>query len=299
MSSVTASQHPTGPSLAYAEYRDIAVAVLDQPGDGLSLSIAAAIARAHGAELDILQVLPLPLPAADAWALIPDAALMERYAELREAATRHTAELQRRLPTLGVEGRVQVLEAFYESPAGVLAAAARRADLSIITRPTHAPEDIAITHAYFAGLLLESGRPVVVVPSGVELPCLPPRHATVAWSDSRESARAVHDALPLLQTAETVDIVMVDPVASQLEDAGTFGEALAAHLTRHGVITRIHVEKSRGRRISRVIMDRASRSRSQLIVAGGYGHSRLREWITGGTTRALFHESAVPVFFSH
>lgn len=299
MSTTTASKPSTAPALGQPAYRDIAVAVMDMPADGAALAAAAALARNHGAELDVLQVLPMPLPAVDAWALIPDPSLTERYAELRAAAAKHTTELERRLPTLGVQGRVQVLEAFYESPTSVLAAAARRTDISVLARPVNAPASTARVHAQFAGLLLESGRPVIVVPAELDTPCLPPRHVTIAWADTSESARAVHDALPLLRTAESVDVVMVDPVASQLEEAGAFGDALAAHLKRHGVSTRLHVEKSRGRHVSRVILDRASRSRAHLIVAGGYGHSRLREWVVGGTTRALFHDSPVPLFFSH
>jgi len=298
MSSTPAMQPSATASRERSIYRDIAVVTTDMPGDASALTAAAALARRYGAELEILQVLAMPLPAVDAWALIPDPACTSRYADLRAQAARRSAEFQRRLPSLGVEGRVHTFEAFYESVAGMAATAARRADLGVIGRPL-ASSDAAAIHDRFAALLLESGRPVLLVPGDREPPKLPPRHALVAWSDTREAARAVHDALPLLEAAESVEILMVDPTANFLEDAANFGTTLCAHLERHGVAAHVVTEKTRGRYISGVILDRASRAKAQLIVAGGYGHTRLREWVIGGTTRDLFFDSPVPILFSH
>lgn len=279
-------------------YRDIAVVLTQTPGEETSLNVAASLARRFGGELEVLQVLAMPAPVTDAWALMPDPDLMARYARIREAAAKRTVDLDGRMKSLGVTGRVHVLEALFDSPPDVAAAGARRTDLAVISRPANAPADAALVHRYFAGLLLESGRPVLVVPTTCDV-ALPPRHAVVAWSETRECARAVHDALPLLEAAEVVDIVMVDPVPTGFEGADAFGTSLAAHLSRHGVATRIVTDKSRGRPVSRIILDRASRARAQLIVAGGYGHSRLREWALGGTTRELFLDSAIPVLFAH
>ncbi|MDY1546949.1 universal stress protein [Luteibacter sahnii] len=299
MSPMPFTQPSAGPSRQPAAFRDIAVIANDLPCDSAALATAAALARHHGAELDVVQVLAMPLSAVDAWSLVPDPACVERYAQIREAAAKRALAFQRGLPPLGVEGRVLTFEAYGESPAGIAATAARRADLSVIARPDGPPSDASRVHDVFAALLLESGRPVLLVPAGHASPSLPPRHAVIAWSDTREAARAVHDALPLLASAETVDILMVDPVASFLEDTASFGSVLAAHLERHGVTARIVTETSRGRLVAGVILDRASRAKAQLIVAGGYGHSRLREWVIGGTTRNLFFDTPVPILFSH
>jgi len=299
MSSLATAPSHTSPAGSHQALRDIAVVVSRLPADLTSLTVAASLARRYGAELDVVQVLPLPLPVADAWSFVADPACMEWYVELREQAARQSVELQRRLDSLGVAGHVRVVESFYDAPTGVAAAAARHADLSVIARPADAPADASRAHGYFSSLLLESGRPVLMVPSATEASTLPPRHVVIAWADTSEATRAVHDAMPLLQTAETVDIVMVDPVENAIENAATFGAALSAHLGRHGVTPRVIVDKSRGRPISRIILDRASRARAQLIVAGGYGHSRMREWVIGGTTRGLFLDSPIPVLFSH
>lgn len=299
MSSHAAAPSQSSPIGSHQAIRDIAVVVTRPPADLTSLAVAASLARRYGAELDVVQVLPLPLPVADAWSFVPDPACVEWYVELREQAARQSIDLRRRVASLGVTGSVRVVESFYDAPAGLAAAAARHADLSVIARPSDAPADASRAHAYFCSLLFESGRPVLVVPVGSEASILPPRHVVIAWAATSEATRAVHDALPLLRTAETVDIVMVDPVESAIENAATFGAALSAHLERHGVTPRVIVDKSRGRPISRIILDRASRARAQLIVAGGYGHSRMREWVMGGTTRGLFLDSPIPVLFSH
>jgi nucleotide-binding universal stress UspA family protein len=178
------------------------------------------------------------------------------------------------------------------------AAAARRTDMAIMARPANAPADVSLAHAYFAGLLLESGRPVIVVPEGTKAH-LPPRHAIVAWADTAEAARAVHDALPLLEAAEAVDVVVVDADKSRAEAAALSVESLLAHLRAHEVKAELIHCSSRSSSVGHALLDQASRRHAQLIVAGGYGHGRLREWAIGGTTRELFLGSPVPVLFSH
>jgi len=157
---------------------------------------------------------------------------------------------------------------------------------------------VSMAHAHFAGLLLESGRPVLVVPEGTRVH-LPPRHALVAWSDTAEAARAVHDALPFLEASEAVDVVIVDAPAEAQGPAQRSVEGLLAHLRGHGVRAELTVCSSGRSRVSHVLLDQAHRKQAQLIVAGGYGHGRLREWALGGSTRELFLNSPIPVLFSH
>jgi len=278
--------------------RDIAAVITQLPGDTLAMTVAGLLARQAGARLHLLQMLSMPVETTDAWALIPDPSLAERYAELRAQAARQAHDLEHRLAAMRVEGEVRTLEALYSAPPVMAAAAARRTDMAIMARPANAPADVSLAHAYFAGLLLESGRPVIVVPEGTKAH-LPPRHAIVAWADTAEAARAVHDALPLLEAAEAVDVVVVDADKSRAEAAALSVESLLAHLRAHEVKAELIHCSSRSSSVGHALLDQASRRHAQLIVAGGYGHGRLREWAIGGTTRELFLDSPVPVLFSH
>lgn len=282
---------------ALGALRDIAVVVMQLSGDALAVTVAGHLARQSSARLGLLQMLTMPVEATDAWALIPDPSLVERYAEIRAEAAHQAQDLEHRLSAMRVDGDVRTLEAIYSAPPSLAAAAARRTDLVIMGRPGNSAAQASVAHAYFAGLLLESGRPVIVVPEGTKAQ-LPPRHAIVAWSDTSEAARAVHDALPLLEAAEAVNIVVVDAV-SKVELAVRSADTVLAHLRSHGVRAHLTQCASHGKAVSHVILDQASRHRAQLIVAGGYGHGRLREWAVGGTTRELFLDSPVPVLFSH
>lgn len=278
--------------------RDIAVLIPRQSGDTLAVSMAGQLARRAGAQLHLLQMLSMPVMAADAWALIPDPSLTERYAELRADAAQRARDWEHRLTGMHVAGEVRTLEVLYVAPSALAAAAARQTDLIIMARSSGSPGDVSIAHTYFAGLLLESGRPVIVVPEGTKAH-LPPKHVLVAWADTAEAARAVHDALPLLEAAETVDVVIVDADKSDTEATTRSVETLMAHLRAHDVPTNLINCSSRSSSVGHALLDQASRRRAQLIVAGGYGHGRLREWALGGTTRELFMDSPIPVLFSH
>ncbi|NII54992.1 universal stress protein [Luteibacter sp. SG786] len=279
-------------------FRDIAVVVAHLPGDTLAITCAGGLARRAGGHLHVLQMLAMPVEAPDAWALVPDPALVERYAELRAKAARQARDMQHRLSAMCVQGDVLTLEALCSAPPAMAAAAARRADLAVIGRPATSPSDASIAHAYFAGVLLESGRPVLVVPEGTSAR-MPPRRAVVGWSDTPEATRAAHDALPLLESAEAVDIVVVNAPKEPVEAVEQSVEGLLTHLRHHGVRTELTLCSSGRSPVSRMLLEQAHRKQAQLIVVGGYGHGRMREWALGGTTRELFHDSPIPVLFSH
>lgn len=279
-------------------WRDIAVALTETTGDAVAVELAGEIARQCGARLDILQLVVMPTPLIDSWALIPDPGFTQVYTDLREAASARADQLRWHLLTMEITGEVRTLDALFVDPAEQATEAARCADLIVLARPCDAPMDMALVHTYFAALLQGSGRPVLVVPS-FEQPLFPPRQAMVAWADTAQSSRALHDALPLLKQCAGVDVVLVDPITSVLDSAERRGENVADHLREHGVNARVVTVKSRGNSVGQTLLDHARRSGAQLIVAGGYGHSKVREWVIGGTTRDLFQSAPVPVFFSH
>ena len=128
---------------------------------------------------------------------------------------------------------------------------------------------------------------------------MPPRRALVAWDGSREAARAAHDAIPLLRPAEAVTILIVDARDLSGRLGQEPGSDIAAHLTCHGIGVAVKRLESQGQGIGAVILAQAEEERAGLIVAGGYGHSRLREMFLGGVTSHLLEHMTTPILFSH
>lgn len=145
-------------------------------------------------------------------------------------------------------------------------------------------------------LALESGRPVLVVPNRGGPQEVPGRHVVIAWNGSREAARAAFDALPLLTRADVVDILSVEE--GQLCD-GPSAEALATSLARHGVAARQEHLRASGRDVAEVLLSRAENLGADLVVMGAYGHSRWREYVFGGVTRAISRRMTLPILLSH
>jgi nucleotide-binding universal stress UspA family protein len=181
----------------------------------------------------------------------------------------------------------------FQSPTEFLASQARAADLLVIGRDRvpgdHRSLDPGAT-------ILQAGRPVLVVPAGIG--SLELRNVVIGWKDTREARRALQDALPLLGEAKRVSIIGVgetdleDQTRQQIDD-------VAGYLARHriDVATRmtVHVPGPASKELLRIAQD----VKADLIVAGGYGRSRLGEWIFGGVTQDLLAASPVCCLFSH
>ena len=179
-------------------------------------------------------------------------------------------------------------------PAELMIEQARAADLLILGRrddrsPFYGPDP--------ADVLMAAGRPLLVVPpSAPRTPVGWP--AVIAWSDSSEARRAVAAALPMLRQAGTVHVLEIcdddatDEVEARLND-------VVGWLERHG-ITADSVVRARGdTACADAILEFAADKSAGLIVAGGYGHARLREWALGGVTQALLARSPVCLLLSH
>ncbi len=174
----------------------------------------------------------------------------------------------------------------------VLIEYARLRDLTIITTEENTLADQPQAEA----LIFQSGRPVLLVPRANERP-FELNTVTVAWDFSRQAARAVGDALPLLARAKRVHIVTVAN-EKRLETKRS-GPELAKHLARHGVEVIVETVDAAGRSIGQVLEAAARSHASDLLVMGAYGHSRLREFVLGGATRSMMSRPPIPVLFSH
>jgi nucleotide-binding universal stress UspA family protein len=179
----------------------------------------------------------------------------------------------------------------------VLARAARHVDLCVLGQPDAQDADLDTT-ALAEAAFMASGRPAVIVPH-TGTPSTAVRRVLIAWNGSREATRAVHDALPLLAAAAHSTLLVVDP-AHQVElNDGTPGAEIAAHLARHGVKVEVKSTPGGGLPIGDVLLSQAAEEGADLLVMGGYGHSRLRETVLGGATRQLLAQMTLPVLLSH
>ncbi len=160
------------------------------------------------------------------------------------------------------------------------------------------PSDMSSGYANVEALLFESGRPVLFVPFAGKS-TTSTGHAAVAWNASRESARAVFDALPLLKTAGKVDLLLIDPKTNMGQDSETAGADIAEALERHGIKVTVQNLRSNGLPVAAVIENYMAESGAGLLVMGAYSHSRLREFIFGGTTRTVMNSMPTLTLMSH
>ena len=145
-------------------------------------------------------------------------------------------------------------------------------------------------------LALESGRPVLIIPNTGSQQLIAKR-VVVGWTNRREAARAAFDALPILQRADRVTVVEVDPEPGQETTESRL--EICATLTRHGVTCEPETAASRHGNVGDVLLACCERAQAELLVVGCYGHSRLREFVLGGATRHLLGGMTVPVLMSH
>nr|WP_244646243.1 universal stress protein [Bradyrhizobium campsiandrae] len=146
-------------------------------------------------------------------------------------------------------------------------------------------------------MLLATGVPVLIVPNGWTAGTIA-ENVVVAWNASREARRAITDAIPLLQKARTVSIIVVDAEANTNHGQEP-GADIALYLSRHGINVMVEQVRSDGRSIAGTIMDRALLLGADLLVLGAYSHSRSREVLFGGVTRSLLKSAAIPLFIAH
>ncbi len=213
----------------------------------------------------------------------------EEEATLLEAKIRERLEPMPRAPELR---RVDVMGGEADQ---ILAQQAWYADVTIIGFDDGGPS--RFQRRLFEGALFYSGRPVMVVPESFNRHATP-RKVMIAWRPGREATRALHDALPLLRLAEEIRLVVVDESKSVIQESQP-GVDIARHLARHDVDVDVKHVPGSGGTTAALLMDEARYFGADLIVMGGYGHSRVREWILGGATRDMLQSTRIPVLMAH
>ncbi len=147
-------------------------------------------------------------------------------------------------------------------------------------------------------VVLSSGRPVLIIPYNFAADSIG-KNVIVGWDRGQRATRALHDALPVLQKADAVTVLMVNPKSRPGMDNHTPGADVAHHLARHNVAVEADHIASDEISICDHLLSRAADVGADLIVTGGYGHARWRELVLGGVTRQLLDTMPIPILMSH
>ena len=197
---------------------------------------------------------------------------------------------------LSVINELRRVDAFEQEVGRICARRARAADLTIMGWEDGPASDLDRT--VFENCLFDSGRPLIVLPSQRALRT-PPQRILVAWNGSREAARALREAIPLLRHARLARLVVVEAERADLSEAEDDVEAILSHLERHGVAVESKRAPSHGRDVATVLADEADQFGATMVVLGGFGHMRSGQWVLGNATRASLELGRHALFFAH
>jgi nucleotide-binding universal stress UspA family protein len=274
--------------------KDIVVNLSVTRGGGPAGDYAVSIASALDAHVAGVAFVYDPIVPVSATGYIPAEVIERQQADNEadaKAAIDRFAEATRRA---GLSAEPLTITASLAGAGEQFGRIARRFDLAVVGQAE--PETSTIDDIIAETTLFESGRPMIVVPYIQKGP-LKLDKVMVCWDGSRQAARAIGDAMPLLTKAGKVEIVIIaDEPGKQDEIAGA---DMGQHLARHGL--KVDLERiPRGDvDVADALLSYAADSGADFMVMGGYGHSRLREFVLGGATRSILRSMTVPVLMAH
>lgn len=273
-------------------YKDILVHVDSAALSGATVDAALALAERHDAHLVGLGIrAPLEIPLY-AEVRLPDPVfeIMKKREDERLSAAK--ADFESRAKHAGRTERCEWREDWGDL-SHVLGLHARYSDIVI---GTQGDPDVSDQRSIDLAqdVMFGAGRPILIVPkTGASKPI--GDTIVVAWNGSREAARALADAMPMLARAKSVEIFIGG--APDIDDLP--GADIGAHLARHGITVDVHQVPGTDQSVGDMLLNRVSDSGADLVVMGGYGRSRFREMILGGVTRHMIQHMTVPVMMSH
>ena len=277
-------------------FKTILVSLNDVARSQAMIDAAAMLADLHGAHLIGCYVIPAitiyPEVGFAAASAVDDARQRYFKSNLEEVRERFESKLRQD----GINGEWRAVESLYPAIAPSVLDNGRSTDLIMVSQVAGSPvsniEDDVVER-----LVMESGRPVLVIPQDTDLRKVD--SAVVGFNASKEAARAWFESIPLLQGASDVRVVWVDPY----KERGLAGEIPGAEVTvalaRHGVKATAESLTAGNMSAGQALLLHVNDLGAQLLVMGAYAHSRLREYVFGGATRYVLEHATVPVLMSH
>jgi nucleotide-binding universal stress UspA family protein len=274
--------------------KDIVVNLTGDAPQEFAADYAISLARLFDAHIAGIGFIYEPVIPGTVMGGIPTDLIEAQREENTQAAKVATNRFEAAARGAGLSAEVRLLDASVAGAADLFGRIARRFDLAVVGQAR--PQEGASEELLIEGALFESGRPVVVVPyvqtQGVTLD-----RVLVCWDGSRPATRAIADALPFLRRAKAIDIVAVS--GERGKGSELVGTNMARHLARHGLKVELKRLSAGNVDVPAAITAHATETGADFMVMGGYGHSRLREFILGGVTRTVLTSSTIPVLMSH
>jgi nucleotide-binding universal stress UspA family protein len=278
-------------------YKDLLVHLDDGAGCARRVDAAVRLAGRYGAHLTgFYPIVEIPLLhyIRDH---IPPAVRASMAAEARAAAKRALKVFRQAAERGGVAYETRTDSVLAPALPSVLSMHARYADLLVLGQ-TGPDEPSAAAGDLPEKVVLASGRAVLVVPHDWAGGPLGER-VLVAWDASREAARAVRDARPILERAEAVLVVSVNPKSSQLGHGELPGADIALHLARHAITAQVQVFETDRMDAGDALLAVAADRGCDLLVMGAYAHPRMLQLVLGGATRTILKSMTLPVLMAH
>lgn len=180
-------------------------------------------------------------------------------------------------------------------PNDLLAISARYHDLLLIGQYSNPDRNQRRVRA--EELVMNSGKPIIIVPAGYQVRPFT-GHAVVAWDGSRPAARALSDAMQILETKKRLDVVTVGAPGAQARK-DTFAQDVVTYLSRHGINAKLTNLSASREGVGATLLGYCSETDPDVLVMGAYGHARLREELFGGVTRHILENANVPILMAH
>jgi nucleotide-binding universal stress UspA family protein len=278
-------------------WKDILVIVSDATADEPAMALGEALAKQSNAHLAAAFLTPLPDEPLAYEPTVVAGVWAELLGRARADAEAERKRVEERLKRAGQPYELRTAEALSRDLGRVAAVHARYADVAVMAQP---PEGIGgeLREEIIEGILFHSGRPALIAPSGWQGAMIGKR-VLIAWDASREATRALSEADDILEFAEAVTVVTIDAKPKMFGHGDQPGANIAGHLKRRGLPADVKNIDSGGRSASTAILEEAKALNADLVVMGGYAHSRLRELVFGGATRELLRHATVPVLMAH
>lgn len=274
-------------------FKDILVRLDEGVSHRIATDYALSIARKFDAHVAGIAFAYEPVTPGTLMSGMPVALYEESRLECEKQAKAAIAGFEDAAKGASVSASSHLVQAPVGDAFAYAAAMARHFDLTVIRQEQD--DDDGHQQGCIEALLFGSGRPVLVVPY-IQREPLKLDRVIVCWDRGQHSARAIGDAVPLLRHAKQIEVVTVAP---DREGDSVPGADIGVHLARHGMNVSVRNIVASGISIADAILSHAADTSADFMVMGGYGHSRLREFVLGGVTETILSSMTVPVLMSH